>query len=87
MTREQMAQYDRFLDENDWDIYYWATQEPPSNTIGADSASSSSESETPIPSIATSDTSSADYAGGVEAWDASAADDAHVDVFHLCAPL
>ena len=25
MTREQMAQYDRFLDENDWDIYYWAT--------------------------------------------------------------
>lgn len=26
MTAEQMAQYDRFLDENDWDIYYWATQ-------------------------------------------------------------
>lgn len=26
MTPEQMAQYDRFLDENDWDIYYWATQ-------------------------------------------------------------
>jgi len=23
-----MAQYDKFLDENDWDIYYWATQEP-----------------------------------------------------------
>ncbi|KAI0387056.1 DUF339-domain-containing protein [Hypomontagnella monticulosa] len=70
MTREQMAQYDRFLDENDWDIYYWATQEPPSNTISADSSSSSSSesgSETPIPSIATSDTSSADYAGGVEA--------------------
>jgi hypothetical protein len=22
-----MAQYDLFLDENDWDIYYWATQE------------------------------------------------------------
>lgn len=21
-----MQQYDRFLDENDWDIYYWATQ-------------------------------------------------------------
>lgn len=21
-------QYDLFLDENDWDIYYWATQEP-----------------------------------------------------------
>lgn len=28
MTPGQMAQYDKFLDENDWDIYYWATQEP-----------------------------------------------------------
>src|SRR6266536_745391 len=28
MTPGQMAQYDLFLDENDWDIYYWATQEP-----------------------------------------------------------
>ncbi|KAI8957767.1 DUF339-domain-containing protein [Daldinia sp. FL1419] len=55
MTREQMEQYDLFLDENDWDIYYWATQEPPA---------SASE---PPPSIATSDTSSADYAGGAEA--------------------
>ena len=23
-----MQEYDRFLDENDWDLYYWATQEP-----------------------------------------------------------
>ncbi|PBP20090.1 putative TPR repeat protein [Diplocarpon rosae] len=28
MTAAQMAQLDIFLDENDWDIYYWATQEP-----------------------------------------------------------
>lgn len=28
MTAAQMQQYDIFLDENDWDIYYWATQEP-----------------------------------------------------------
>ncbi len=28
MTPTQMAQLDIFLDENDWDIYYWATQEP-----------------------------------------------------------
>lgn len=28
MSMSQMAQYDLFLDENDWDIYYWATQEP-----------------------------------------------------------
>lgn len=27
MTKAQMQQYDLFLDENDWDIYYWATQE------------------------------------------------------------
>ncbi|KAK3360188.1 Flavinator of succinate dehydrogenase-domain-containing protein [Lasiosphaeria hispida] len=29
MTPAQLVQYDLFLDENDWDIYYWATQEPP----------------------------------------------------------
>ena len=28
MTPKQLQQYDLFLDENDWDIYYWATQEP-----------------------------------------------------------
>ena len=26
---EELRQYDLFLDENDWDIYYWTTQEPP----------------------------------------------------------
>ncbi|EFW19264.1 TPR repeat protein [Coccidioides posadasii str. Silveira] len=29
MSKSQLEEYDRFLDENDWDIYYWATQEPP----------------------------------------------------------
>jgi hypothetical protein len=28
MTPTQLQQYDLFLDENDWDIYYWATQSP-----------------------------------------------------------
>lgn len=28
MNLEQLRQYDLFMDENDWDIYYWATQEP-----------------------------------------------------------
>jgi len=33
-------QYDLFLDENDWDIYYWATQEPiPSSMESAESTS------------------------------------------------
>ncbi|OAX85040.1 hypothetical protein ACJ72_00570 [Emergomyces africanus] len=27
MTESQLQEYDKFLDENDWDIYYWATQE------------------------------------------------------------
>ncbi|ROT37682.1 DUF339-domain-containing protein [Sodiomyces alkalinus F11] len=27
MSVELMSEYDRFLDENDWDIYYWVTQE------------------------------------------------------------
>lgn len=31
MTHEQLQEYDRFLDENDWDIYYWATQDPPTD--------------------------------------------------------
>ncbi|KAK0638762.1 Flavinator of succinate dehydrogenase-domain-containing protein [Cercophora newfieldiana] len=37
MTPEQLTQYDLFLDENDWDIYYWATQEaaPPAEGGGA----------------------------------------------------
>lgn len=28
MPQALMSQYDLFLDENDWDIYYWATQDP-----------------------------------------------------------
>lgn len=32
MTPTQLHQYDLFLDENDWDIYYWATQEPTDET-------------------------------------------------------
>lgn len=33
MTAKQLEQYDLFLDENDWDIYYWATQEPSSTSL------------------------------------------------------
>lgn len=34
MTPAQLQQYDSFLDENDWDIYYWATQEPTPTSVG-----------------------------------------------------
>ncbi|KAI9932835.1 hypothetical protein ASPWEDRAFT_33804 [Aspergillus wentii DTO 134E9] len=36
MTPEQLQEYDRFLDENDWDIYYWATQDPPTEESPAE---------------------------------------------------
>ncbi|KAK9858977.1 WD40 repeat-like protein [Penicillium brevicompactum] len=29
MNYDQLVEYDTFLDENDWDIYYWATQDSP----------------------------------------------------------
>ncbi|KAL1837562.1 hypothetical protein VTJ49DRAFT_3643 [Mycothermus thermophilus] len=55
MTPAQLAEYDRFLDENDWDIYYWATQdETPLPSASSTSSSSSSaqqqqqEQETPV---------------------------------------
>jgi hypothetical protein len=42
MSMAQMAQFDLFLDENDWDIYYWATQEPtPTSQETAEGAISS----------------------------------------------
>lgn len=48
MTSEELQQYDLFLDENDWDIYYWATQREPNSTtnpsVTASPASASSSS-------------------------------------------
>ncbi|KAM4057685.1 flavinator of succinate dehydrogenase [Hirsutella rhossiliensis] len=38
MTSAQLADYDLFLDENDWDIYYWATQAEPSSSSSASAA-------------------------------------------------
>ncbi|KAI1183307.1 Flavinator of succinate dehydrogenase-domain-containing protein [Nemania serpens] len=77
MTREQMAEYDLFLDENDWDIYYWATQEEPES-----STSSSSSSTTPTRTTATTastnksttstDTNSPSYGSGPETESATA---------------
>lgn len=33
MSPKLLEQYDLFLDENDWDIYYWATQEPSPTSV------------------------------------------------------
>jgi hypothetical protein len=45
MTPEQMQQYDRFLDENDWDIYYWATQPEDANSSSNTPAAGMQDSE------------------------------------------
>lgn len=41
MSRQQLEQYDRFLDENDWDIYYWATQSPAGSPTSLETAEGS----------------------------------------------
>ncbi|KAK2806827.1 hypothetical protein FQN50_005689 [Emmonsiellopsis sp. PD_5] len=45
MSASQLEEFDKFLDENDWDIYYWATQEPedPATTTNAEVAAASGE--------------------------------------------
>lgn len=40
MTGEQLTQFDLFLDENDWDIYYWATQHEPNSSTNPSVATS-----------------------------------------------
>ncbi|CZS99435.1 probable EMI5 Protein required for transcriptional induction of the early meiotic-specific transcription factor IME1, also required for sporulation [Rhynchosporium agropyri] len=48
MTPAQMSQLDIFLDENDWDIYYWATQEPtPTSQETAEGAAPGPQGATP----------------------------------------
>ncbi|KAI9663797.1 MAG: succinate dehydrogenase assembly factor 2 [Bathelium mastoideum] len=55
MTPKQLQQYDLFLDENDWDIYYWATQEPTPTSMeyaegsGPDLASKPAQGQPPAP--------------------------------------
>ena len=44
MTPKQLEQYDLFLDENDWDIYYWATQEPAQTSLETAEGGSSQSS-------------------------------------------
>lgn len=51
MSPAQLQQYDRFLDENDWDIYYWATQEP--TPTSRETAEGSPSPDLATPSAAT----------------------------------
>lgn len=56
MTPAQLAEYDRFLDENDWDIYYWATQQPEDSatsqaapTVGGSASADGAVTQSPRP--------------------------------------
>ena len=51
MNIQQLDQYDRFLDENDWDIYYWATQEP--QEVEQDASSPAEESGSIVEDVPT----------------------------------
>ncbi|KKK16594.1 hypothetical protein P175DRAFT_0504375 [Aspergillus ochraceoroseus IBT 24754] len=46
MSKEQLQEYDLFLDENDWDIYYWATQDPPEEGDSASAVDKDTPTET-----------------------------------------
>lgn len=73
MTRDQMVQYDLFLDENDWDIYYWATQEEPtSSTTATSTTSSPSSTQSKNTNATTEDTSSSSYGSSAETASATA---------------
>ncbi|KAJ6779445.1 hypothetical protein PWT90_05424 [Aphanocladium album] len=49
MTPAQLTEYDLFLDENDWDIYYWATQHEPSSSTNPSVATSSASAGAATP--------------------------------------
>jgi hypothetical protein len=57
MSKELMTQYDLFLDENDWDIYYWATQDPAAAAAQQPDSSTNSSTNTPAAAGATSSSS------------------------------
>lgn len=65
MTPKQLQQYDLFLDENDWDIYYWATQESPTSTAHAKPTGPQSVSSEAQGTISTDKTEKAPASGPV----------------------
>lgn len=52
MERGLLEQYDLFLDENDWDIYYWTTQNAPEGEAVAVAAVTETEAEAEAASVA-----------------------------------
>lgn len=62
MTPRQLTEYDLFLDENDWDIYYWATQQDPPSSSSSE-ASPTTTTTTTTTATATSAAASEDGGG------------------------
>jgi hypothetical protein len=69
MDKDQLAEYDRFLDENDWDIYYWATQETP--VEGTEVNTSSAAEDTPTETWKRTGAKSGEWAQTVGAYKAA----------------
>jgi len=58
MNLSQLKQYDLFLDENDWDIYYWATQSPAGSPTSMETAEGSINTTQSSPKVSSSSKSS-----------------------------
>lgn len=65
MTPKQLQQYDLFLDENDWDIYYWATQEPSPTSMAYAEGAGPDMASPEVQGKAMSGNKGADQGGGV----------------------
>ncbi|ATY61714.1 TPR repeat [Cordyceps militaris] len=67
MTSAQLTEYDLFLDENDWDIYYWATQHEPSSSTNPSVASSPASAGAATPAEVDAARASAEEPGAADA--------------------
>ncbi|KAK6358998.1 succinate dehydrogenase assembly factor 2 [Orbilia brochopaga] len=54
LSLDQLREYDAFLNENDWDIYYWCTQDPPANAPSHTSTSTLPDDSLPTTTARTS---------------------------------
>ncbi|RAK91384.1 WD40 repeat-like protein [Aspergillus costaricaensis CBS 115574] len=71
MNKEQLQEYDRFLDENDWDIYYWATQDPPAEGTEAAVSTEAGAQDTPTETWKRTGAKSGEWAQTVGAFKAA----------------
>ncbi|RDK43592.1 G-protein comlpex beta subunit CpcB [Aspergillus phoenicis ATCC 13157] len=71
MNKEQLQEYDRFLDENDWDIYYWATQDPPAEGNEAAVSTEAGAQDTPTETWKRTGAKSGEWAQTVGAFKAA----------------